>query len=361
MLLAACTKPSPAPAPAPEHFSKYIFFSHSVETKATLVEKAENIGTFGVVGFKYDSNTDWATYSTTTVNGKLPTPNVFYDPVTDPETQQVTNKLVNVETVSVDGTTAKYTPLQGWSNSKKYAFFAFYPMPNDNVTLVNLDGSTPYKGGVPAVKYTNPSLDKSEMTDVMTAPAYIDKFWKSSAEGGNNLPSGEVSFTLQHRLSALGVKVMNSSDGDITVTSITLAVSGLRYSDMTLPLDYNEEGTSTKTTVETPLAGTFTLSLGGTGQTFETSHEPKYGELSDKLIFIPQSENVTINVTIEYTRSAYDEYSAVTGSKTVEGLITALVEGQKQMISFNFTDSKVDVSISKGPWSNSYEVDNSFN
>jgi hypothetical protein len=258
----------------------------------------------------------------------------------------------------VDGTTANYSPLQGWSNNKNYAFFAFYP---HDLTLVNRDGSTPYSGGIPAVKYTNPSLDKSEMTDVMTAPAYIDKFWKSSAEGGNNLPSGEVSFTLQHRLSALGVKVMNSSDGDITVKSITLAVSGLRYSDMTLPLDYNEEGTSTKTTVETPLAGTFTLSLGDTGQTFETSQEPKYGELSDKLIFIPQSENVTINVTIEYTRSAYDEYSEVTGSKTIEGLITALVEGQKQMISFNFTDSKVDVSISKGAWSNKHEVNNSFN
>ena len=257
--------------------------------------------------------------------------------------------------------TASYSPLQGWSNTKKYAFFAFYPMPNENVTLVNLDG-TPYAGGVPAVKYTNPDLEKSKMVDVMTSPAYIDKFWKSSAEGGNNIPSGEVSFTLQHRLSVLGVKIKNSSEGSITVTSVTLEVSGLLYSDMTMPLDYTskETKTSSKTNADSALSGTFALSL-GSGQTFAVAQTPEYDELSDKLIFIPQTETMTIKATIGYKRNAYDEYSTVESTKTVENLETALAEGQKQMISFNFTDSKVDVSISKGPWSNSYEVDNSFN
>ena len=259
--------------------------------------------------------------------------------------------------LSAQGTTAEYAPLQGWSNNKKYTFFAFYP----HMPLVNLDGSTPYDGGVPAIKYTNPSLEKSKMVDVMTSPAYIDKFWKSSAEGGNNITSGEVKFAFQHRLSALEVKVMNSSDGDITVTSVTLEVNGLKYSDMTMPLDYTEKGTSSQTSVETPLSGTFTLSLGDAGQTFETSPKPEYGSLSDKLIFIPQSENVTINVTIEYTRS-YDGYSAVEGSKTIEGLTTALVEGQKHLIKLKFTDSTVEVNgkVSEEGWVEIPDVNSSF-
>lgn len=373
MLLAACTKPSPAPAPAPEQYDRYIFFSHSVETKATLVENAGDIGTFGVVGFKYDfyakdedgnyvkdadgnlvENT-WDEYKNTT-----PDPNVFYDEVINSEGTS-TYDITPVETVWVtagaQGTTAEYAPLQGWSNNKKYTFFAFYP----HMPLVNLDGSTPYDGGVPAIKYTNPSLEKSKMVDVMTSPAYIDKFWKSSAEGGNNITSGEVKFAFQHRLSALEVKVMNSSDGDITVTSVTLEVNGLKYSDMTMPLDYTEKGTSSQTSVETPLSGTFTLSLGDAGQTFETSPKPEYGSLSDKLIFIPQSENVTINVTIEYTRS-YDGYSAVEGSKTIEGLTTALVEGQKHLIKLKFTDSTVEVNgkVSEEGWVEIPDVNSSF-
>ena len=121
LLLSGCSKPSPAPAPAPEQYDRYIFFSHNVETKASLIEYASDMSgkSFGVVGFKYDERTDWATYSTTEVNGNLPEPNVFYD---DDNTTPI-----DVETVGVDGTrNCTYAPLQGWSNSKKYTFFAYY-------------------------------------------------------------------------------------------------------------------------------------------------------------------------------------------------------------------------------------------
>jgi hypothetical protein len=129
-----------------------------------------------------------------------------------------------------------------------------------------------------------------------------------------------------------------------------------------MPLDYTskETKTSSKTNADSALSGTFALSL-DSGQTFAVAQTPEYDELSDKLIFIPQTEKMTIKATIGYKRNAYDGYSTVESTKTVENLETALAEGQKQMISFNFTDSKVDVSISKGPWSNKHEVDNSFN
>ena len=239
LFLAGCTKPSTAPAPTPEQYDRYIFFSHSVETKATLVEKATDMnGNFGVVGFKYDENTDWAPFSKTKVNGHLPKPNVFYDD---------DNTLVDVETVGVDGTTADYSPLQGWSNNKKYAFFAFYPR---DLELVNLDGDTPYSGGVPAVKYSmNPADLKASMVDVMTAPANVDRFWQSSAEGGNNLTNGEVNFAFSHRLSCLGLNIANLSAGTITLESVEFKIGGIKFHQAAFSLT---DGATLSTTAANP-------------------------------------------------------------------------------------------------------------
>ena len=90
LLPLGCSKPSPAPAPAPEQYDRYIFFSHGVETKASLIESAADLNgkAFGVVGFKYDFDKAWETEKATA------TPNVFAD---TPETVDV----------SADGTTTK--------------------------------------------------------------------------------------------------------------------------------------------------------------------------------------------------------------------------------------------------------------
>ena len=367
MLLAACTKPSPAPAPAPEHFSKYIFFSHSVETKAPLVESAGDIGTFGVVGFKYDSNTDWAKYSTTTVNGKLPTPNVFYDPVTDPATKKVTNELVNVETVSVDGTTAKYTPLQGWSNNKKYAFFAFYPMPNANVTLANLDGSTPYAGGAPAVKYTmdapaastegaaDGTAFKASMIDVITAD-HIDQYWTSEGKSFTNTDSDDFVLNFKHRLSALGVSITNSSSGDIEIKSLTLTISGIKYLSTIIPLDGSaqtpEELAEEKKVPET----TFTINIADDEKSIATkSTEPT--KIKDNLIFIPQTQNISINLSMVYT----DPYSDSDITKVITDLTTPLDEGKQHMVQLNYVDYNTFTVTIDGWDTPNNSIDHEFN
>ena len=103
LLLAGCSKPSPAPAPAPEQYDRYIFFSHGVETKASLIENAEGLNgkAFGVVGFKYDfydkdgNEVFWKDHKNTN-----PTPNVFYDEVVNSEGTS-TYDITPVETVWV--------------------------------------------------------------------------------------------------------------------------------------------------------------------------------------------------------------------------------------------------------------------
>ena len=343
LLLAGCSKPSPAPAPAPEQYDRYIFFSHGVETKASLIENTEGLNgkAFGVVGFKYDFDKTWETEKATA------TPNVFAD---TPETVDVSADGTNT-TVGV----GSYTPLQGWSNSKKYAFFAYFPLDNSAVSLVNTDGSD-YTGGVPAIRYTmDPTSGeafRTSMEDVMTAPGQIDKFWKSSAEGGNNVANGEVNFTFEHRLSSLGLNVKNSTAGRIAVNSVSFNISGLKNQSVIFPLDggtavYGNEGIAA-------IACSLTIPEGGTA--IATSGT----EFPDRLILIPQTDPVTLTVTVGYTRTL-DGYADNVTSHTTYELSTALTGGKKHIVNLNFKDSTVDVELKCGPWAESHTIDNTFN
>ena len=352
LFLAGCTKPSAAPAPTPEQYDRYIFFSHSVETKATLVEKATDMNgkDFGVVGFKYDENTDWATFSTTKVNGNLPKPNVFYD---DDNTT-----LVDVETVGVDGTTANYSPLQGWSNNKKYAFFAFYP---HNMELVNLDDDTPYSGGVPAIKYTmtaptastegvpaDGTAFKASMFDVITAD-HINQYWKSSTENSFiNKQSDDFVLEFSHRLSSLEVIMKNSSSGTIKINSLVLTISGIKNVSTIIPLDGN---TLIPTALEEPMTATFTINL----EEDEKAIGADPTRIKDKLIFIPQDENISITMSIEYT----DPYSESSVEKVITDLKTPLAEGCKHMLQLNFLDYNVYVMV-VNEWETAPDVNHDF-
>ena len=361
LLLAGCSKPSPDPAPAPEQYDRYIFFSHGVETKAELVEDAAGLNekSFGVVGFKYDfydkdgKEVFWKDHKKTN-----PTPNVFYDEVVNSEGTS-TYDITPVETVWVtagaDGTTADYSPLQGWSNNKKYAFFAFYPR---DLELVNLDGHTPYSGGVPAVKYSmNPADLKASMVDVMTAPPNVDRFWQSSAEGGNNLTNGEVNFAFSHRLSCLGLNIANLSAGTITLESVEFKIGGIKFHQAAFSLT---DGATLSTTAANPTTAELPLAFAEGENSIEDGATKK---LSDKLIFIPQEEDdLSIEVTINYIREAVNGYAAYSDNFTTQSLTTKLAQGQKHIVNLKFTDSAVEVigQVSQEGWSKTYDVNSSF-
>lgn len=340
LLASACNKP--VSSPEEEQYAKYIFFSQQVETKASLVESAEVMGEFGVVGFKYEG--EWNDVKASSE------PKVFYDDNGNIETPETL-------TCNGDGT-ADYAPLQGWSSFKKYAFFAYYPIGHDALSLVNLDGKD-YTAGVPAIKYTMDQSDlMGSMVDVMTAPAQTDLYWKSSAD--NNSNGGEVTFSFAHRLSSLGVKVKNSSSGDIVLNSVSLNISGIKYQSIVIPLDGLEV---TKTAFASAHASEMALA-----EVAETSLAANEGEseLADKLIFIPQDEDLTATVTIGYTRNAvtgtdgsYEEYTA---TKTLPVQKTKLDEGKKHLILLNFTDSTVEIiGVADTGWVDVPEVEDTFN
>ena len=93
----------------------------------------------------------------------------------------------------------------------------------------------------------------------------------------------------------------------------------------------------------------------------EVSSEGAGTEIADKLIFIPQSGNATISLTINYTRSAAGvSYS---DKKSFTGIKTAFEAGKKHLIQLKFTDSKVEVEsdVTSGAWTDVWEVNNTFN
>lgn len=261
--------------------------------------------------------------------------------------------------LSADGTTADYSPLQGWSNNKKYAFFAFYP---HDLELVNLDGDTPYSGGIPAVRYEMDPADlKASMVDVMTAAPMTDLYWKSASDyhipNSDNSAGGEVNFAFSHRLSCLGLNIANLSAGTITLESVEFKIGGIKFHQAAFSLT---DGATLSTTAATPATAELPLAFAEGENSIEAEATK---ELSDKLIFIPQEEDdLSIEVTLNYIREAVNGYKEYKGSFTTQSLATKLVQGQKHLVNLKFTDSTVEVigQVSQEGWSKTYDVNSSF-
>lgn len=320
----------------------YIFFSKGLTTKATLLGSDDMINQFGVVGYKYDNSIEWADE----LNND-PQPTIFG------------NNIPQVVNMDEDGDPI-YSPLQGWTNTKRYSFFAFYPLGYSNVTLVDLDGNeyTAQSTGTPAIKYSmNVNSPTSSMVDVMIASA-IDKHWNSLTD--NNLSNGNVALTFDHCLSSLGLKVKNTSSGPIKLKSVVLKVAGIMYKDIIISLDGDEDK---NTTVASGIAdNTVDLTLSTTAEAAIASGHEK--ELNDKLLFIPQPNNVSVQVAVEYEREANNGYSGISYSTLIpdtEALTTGLTKGTKHLIHLNFAESTVTATIGTGAWNDSIIVDSTFN
>ena len=328
LFLTGCNKPDLAPVP--EQYEKYIFFSQGVDTRSELIGSVSDMidKSFGVVGFKYSGSWNDAKSAVQ--------PNVFYDDDFN---------HVSVETVSVtevgEGAeigTCSYAPLQGWSPSENYSFFAYYPM--DKVTLINADGTSPYSAGVPAIKYT-----LETMADVMIAVPHIDR--RSSAD------NSDVTFAFSHCLSCLGVNATDASEGGITLNDVTFNISGIKHQSLVLPLD----GTAAIASGEALEATDFSLDVGQDGVMISSGGT----ELSDKLIFIPQDDEIKFTITVNFTRT-FDENNKSSSSYTSsEEFNASLVKGKKNLVYLRFMDSSVEVKVNTTSWVIKDPVSDTFN
>ena len=347
VLVTGCHKSETAPSQ--EQYDRYIFFSQGIDTKASLINSAADMAgkEFAVIGFEYDKSSNWSTEKANAL------PNVFYNDAgtaTIPvETLTCDNEGTNASTIA-----AEYSPLQGWSNTKKYSFFAYYPnsIGNSYVSLVNMNG-TAYTPGAPSIKYTmNPAALKASMVDLMTASPQVDLDGSSSV-----VTSKDVTFNFSHRLSCLGLKVRNSSDGGTLLSSVVFHVSGIKYKEIVIPLD----GSGVNKTAEN---SSISADLGFTLSDEESLlSSPDELVISDKLIFIPQTEVITIKVEIHYTRIPVNGYDGYEDTFESQELVTPLTEGNKHLVQINFTDSKVDVNsvVATEGWVEMPPVNDTFN
>lgn len=341
-LFAACKKS--ISTGGQENYEHYIFFGHQVESKASLINEIGDVKSFGVVGFKYDNTTSWDEYKTKTEC----TPNVFFDEYNSP---------VDVETLNCtkNGSTS-YTPLQGWSNTKKYTFFAFYPIGNENVDIVSANDGSEYKGGVPAIKYSlNTEHLQGSMVDVMVSEPCKDLYYNSAQD--NNIQGSEVKLQFNHILSALGVNFTKKTKNTIKINGVSMTISGIQYQTYIYPL-YPLDGAAAPGGPAMD-EKSFALSIPDGG--VEVSSESTGTEIADKLIFIPQSKDATISLTINYTRSAGSE--SFTDEKSFTAIKTAFGAGKKHLIQLKFTDSTVEVKsdVTSGVWTDVEDVNNTFN
>lgn len=346
-LFAACKKS--ISTDGQENYEHYIFFGYQVESKASLINGEKGVTSFGVVGFKYDNTTSWDKYKTKTEC----TPNVFFDE---------NNSPVDVETLNCtkNGSTS-YTPLQGWSNTKKYTFFAFYPIGNENVDIVSANDGSEYKGGVPAIKYSLNTEDlQDSMVDVMVSEHCKDLDYYNSGQD-NNIQGGEVKLKFNHILSALGVNFTKGTENTIKINGVSMTISGIQYQTYIYPLD----GAAEDVLLGGPAMDEKSFALSISEEEEEdgviVSSESTGTEIADKLIFIPQSEKATISLTVNYTRSAGTV--SIDDVKSFTGITTAFEAGKKHLIQLKFTDSKVEVEsdVTSGAWTDVWEVNNTFN
>lgn len=331
LLLGSCTKQVQT-LPV-EQYDGYIFFSQDVETKATLIGSKDKIDKFGVVGFKYDNTSSWNSHVSSD-----PSPNVFQ-----------AGTMPQIVTCDDNGY-GTYSPLQGWSNTLKYSFFAYYPVGNPYVSLVN--GT-----GVPSIKYSVNTNDlKSSMVDVMMARS-LDQEWSSDSPSDGNVALG-----FEHCLSCLAIKIKNNTTAPLRIMYIIVEISGLHYKEITIPLD----GGATEA-VEENLFGFFSLMPNASERTIAVGGET---ELSDKLILIPQSENISIQLQINYNREASEGFPGSensiriplgTSDENPQYLRTSLTKGTKHLIQLNFKDSTVEAQMGSGAWNDPISIGSTFN
>jgi hypothetical protein len=77
------------------------------------------------------------------------------------------------------------------------------------------------------------------------------------------------------------------------------------------------------------------------------------------VILIPQDDNLTLTLNVEYKREATGHQGEISSST----LSTPLKTGKMHFVHLIFTDTKVEVKqdISEGEWANTHEVPSTFN
>lgn len=355
----------------------YIYFNVNPLSRGSLINESLPYD-FSVVGYNYQSN--WGTamvqasQSATIsyeINGAIETPfiGVFYDTI-----DTIIADKKGVQLVQYDNGVHKYTyggsdnkdNYKEWNGNLTYAFFAWYPDSLDFNTDAKKSDETPidpadYEGN-PYIRYTLPTGEgaRANMVDVMTACKIdVTKYNGSS-----------VNFDMQHRLAALDIygnniitlEALQKAQPDSVYTGMTddntiITVENITGLTLTLPAIRNEVKIPLNTNDATEVMevkGSISPTYGDFSCTdisipyYSTSDDMKNLMGDDKLILIPQEENIHAKLTIKYDvvvrvggevklTIPYDFGVSEGAEEALETTIKGLAEGLYHYLELTFT------------------------
>ena len=226
LVMPSCdTEPSSLTSPSYEwpEFNGYMQFSTGVASKADLATSLRGKN-FGVIGYRYASNTKWATAKSLAKPFSADDDHILRVVTSD-------NGVCTYDTSSDDG-----LQLIPWEEYL-YSFFAYHPYDGTGITLsnsevVNTPKLTYTYGWLDAIGSTIPAYGNEYIFDLMTAEA-IDV---------NGDGAGIVNLEFKHRMFALEVLATNYNestddvDASQTITNLTLTLDGLKHTGMVIPL-----------------------------------------------------------------------------------------------------------------------------
>lgn len=339
-----------------------VSFSTKVETKAPIIVDLYN-QTFGVYGFGFSNLTQWGT-----VKAKA-TPNEFY------------NQLVSCDNTGACAYT--YTPssegdsdnvISGrkkWQLDQKYTFFAYYPYTTSNEgNYVISSAATPE---VPYVEYTLPLVKSDNTSDTYTVdPANLLDIMTAKVTDHSIVLGPVVGFNFYHRLFCIDVEGINHDPNDVTVSDISLTISGIQYNKSRIYMDrdrtvYDETLQQEISQPSIPSSvNSFTKASSvtfspiipeNTNVVLKQGVETALSGGDNMIMLIPQnSENEAnaLNVTVNFKKNGEE------GSKSTSCNID-FKEGRKYTLTMNFIGDKVQlITASAANWDTTDDVDHIF-
>ena len=290
----------------------YISFYADVNSRALLQTSQYITEPFGVYGYQYDFNKTWNGQRSSAI------PNVFWNGANPNHVPLKVSYEKGSYNYRADGSPDEMdgNGQVNWSPSNRYAFWAYYPYEGYN--SYNFSVSSMTSEGAPYVTYTVDRTTTQKMYDVMTGG--ISQI--TAASTGNI-----VTFTMNHRLSAIDVSISNAYEHDYTenginyvedvniiIDDLKLEFNNLKYDKARIFLEQNKNIpalNSVLTPATNDMSATYQL-VGGTnpdidnpvtvGPTTTEKTNLKAGNGNGAtMTFIPQeTTNLSVTATVKY-------------------------------------------------------------
>ena len=295
----------------------YIYFNVDPLTRGELIPSGTFLGDFNVLGYNYQGRWEAAVTTasqTTPIKDNVPM-GVFYSSNISAKkgVQLVTyNETEKKHEYTYEGSDKSDVGNQKeWDGALRYSFFAWHPT---DLEIIEVNGGNVNYFGEPYISYSIDGKTRAEMVDVITACKIdVTKFNGSS-----------VNFNMEHRLAALDILANSiitmkslkeahpeinfanegiSDNARITVEDITALTLKLDKIKKNVSIPLNTSGTTMSLTAEGELTDVIYNDFDCTNISipyYSTADDMKTLMGDNKLILIPQAEDINASLVISY-------------------------------------------------------------